>query len=371
MREARGDRARRLAERQAEQHEADDHEGRHTDLAHAQQLRREAAIDRNGGRRDAEHRTPAEAIRGITRRDDGADADDSADHFGGQEACRIFGGEQRHPRQREHRDHVEEREARERREGADHDLPAVRLDRRGDARGLELERGKCIGIIRRHDDAQTGEQRHHVERERHEEGIAPAPIEEIGRRQADEEESEQPARHDEAERRADLRDHRIPAALLVGYVHRQQRGEAVPGTAQRHTLPDPEPAQEEGGEGTDLAIGRQKGDRYSRSTEQEQGDGELGAAAEFAVDRQEDQGPDRARNEGEREDYERVERAGQPIDIREDRRREDQHRGDRIDEEVEEFRRPADDNADRDLAGANMMVAPRIHGAGIMLQRGR
>ena len=42
--------------------------------------------------------------------------------------------------------------------------------------------------------------------------------------------------------------------------------------------------------------------------------------------------------------------------MREDDLREDQHRRDGIDEEVEEFRRPPDDDANRDLALADGMV---------------
>ena len=42
---------------------------------------------------------------------------------------------------------------------------------------------------------------------------------------------------------------------------------------------------------------------------------------------------------------------------REDQRREDDHRGDGVDEEVEEFRGAADDDADGDLAGTGLVVA--------------
>ena len=68
----------------------------------------------------------------------------------------------------------------------------------------------------------------------------------------------------------------------------------------------------------------------------------LVAAAVPALDRHEEQHrADRPRDEGEREDREGVERARQPVGEREEQLREDQHRGDAVDEEVEDIPRCA------------------------------
>jgi hypothetical protein len=76
-----------------------------------------------------------------------------------------------------------------------------------------------------------------------------------------------------------------------------------------------------------------------------------------AIDPHEHRRAERPRDEGEREQAERIERARHRIDEREQQRREDQHRCDRIDEEIEELAGAADDDADGDLARRDAMVA--------------
>ena len=71
-------------------------------------------------------------------------------------------------------------------------------------------------------------------------------------------------------------------------------------------------------------------------------------------------------HERQRKDDEAVERARQWIDKREDQRRENQHRGDRINEEIEKFRRPADNDADGNFARRDMAMA-RVDRAGVAL----
>src|SRR3546814_10463161 len=79
--EVRRERPRRLAERQAEQCEAEDHERRFADFARAEQLRREAAERRDGGGGDREHRAAADAVGENARGDDRSDADDRGDRL--------------------------------------------------------------------------------------------------------------------------------------------------------------------------------------------------------------------------------------------------------------------------------------------------
>src|SRR3546814_8285134 len=84
---------------------------------------------------------------------------------------------------------------------------------------------------------------------------------------------------DLAERCAELRDHRIPAALVLGRVQGEQRGEAVPRSAERDALAHAEQREEQRGADPDRLVAGQEGDRRGRSAEQEERDGELGAEA--------------------------------------------------------------------------------------------
>ena len=89
---------------------------------------------------------------------------------------RLLVGEQLDPGQREHRDEVEQREARQRGEGAEQRSSAIpceqRLERR---RRLQLAVFEQALELGRGDEPQAREQRDDVDRERDEEGIAPAP----------------------------------------------------------------------------------------------------------------------------------------------------------------------------------------------------
>jgi hypothetical protein len=266
-------------------------------------------------------------------------ADERRHRFNHQEARRGFLGKQEHPRQRENRDHVEERKAGERREGAGQDDLPFRPHRFGERRGFERLVLEQCGIFGRDDDAQPGEERDDVDREGDEEGIAPAPVEEILRGQRRDQEHEEQAGDDQAERRAELRDHRIPAALARRRIDREQRGKPVPRSAERHALAHAEQREEQRGAYTDRFIAGQEGDRRGRSAEQEQRGRQLCAAAIGAVDRGEDHRADGTRDEGKREDCEGPERPLQRIELRKNQLREHEHRCDRIDEEVEKFRR--------------------------------
>ncbi|MGY3077359.1 hypothetical protein ACVWZZ_003730 [Bradyrhizobium sp. LM6.10] len=104
-------------------------------------------------------------------------------------------------------------------------------------------------------------------------------------------------------------------------------------------------------------IAGQERDRDGGGAEQEQRRDQLGRLAVFAVDRHENDGADRPGHEGQRKDHEGIEGAGQFAREREHQARKDDHRGDREDEEVEEFRGAADDDADGNLAGTSLVVA--------------
>src|SRR3546814_11092472 len=90
----------------------------------------------------------------------------------------------------------------------------------------------------------------------------------------------------------------------------------------------------------------------------------------LAIDPQEEQRTQRPGEEREREHGERQERSRQRIDERKDISREHQHRCDRIDEEVEELRRPPDDDADRDLARGDLRL-PGVDRTAVAFERRR
>ncbi|MDF9791568.1 hypothetical protein M2440_002269 [Methylorubrum extorquens] len=226
-----------------------------------------------------------------------------------------------------------------------------------DADGLEPTLVEKPGEFGGGHEPEPREQGHDVDGEGAEEREAPAPVGEILRGQVDGEEREQRARHHEAERRAELRDHRVPATALPRRVEGEQRGHAVPGAAEREALRDPQHREQLDGDDADRVVARQEADRRGRAAEQEQGEGELHPASVPLVDPHEEDRPERAGDEGQREDGERVERAREGGGEGEEHLREHQHRGDAEHEEVEIFRRPPDHHAERDVVGADVVVA--------------
>ena len=131
---------------------------------------------------------------------------------------------------------MEQSEAGQRRERPDDDVAPFLLQRRQDRRRHQIALFEQTFEFMRHHDAQPGEERHDVDRKGDEEGIAPAPVKEIGFRHVEDGEGEQAARHDQRQRRTKLRHHRIPATLMLRRVERKERGQTVPGAAQRDTL---------------------------------------------------------------------------------------------------------------------------------------
>jgi hypothetical protein len=178
---------------------------------------------------------------------------------------------------------------------------AQRLAHRGGLQPLAFEQ---FGVFGRHDDPQTREQGHDIDGEGDEEWVAPAPAEEVFRRQIADEERKQGAGDDEPERCAELRDHRVPAAAVFRRIQRQQRGKPVPCSAQGQSLADPEHRQQPGRSRADLVVTRHEGDRHGRGSQKEQRDGQFGAASVGPVNRREDRRADRPRDEGKREDAE-------------------------------------------------------------------
>src|SRR3546814_7251386 len=90
---------------------------------------------------------------------------------------------------------------------------------------------------------------------------------------------------------------------------------------------------------TTLFRSGQEGDGRGRSAEQEQRDGQFRAAAIGAVDGGEDQGADRARGKGEREDGERPERSVERVEMRKQQLGKHQHRSEEHTSELQSLMR--------------------------------
>ncbi|MCY1361340.1 hypothetical protein D9M69_480010 [compost metagenome] len=251
---------------------------------------------------------------------------------------------------------MEQRVAGQRGERADQQVGALRAGQLDHAGGLQLALFEQARVLVGGHQAQAREQRHHVDGEGHVEGVAPAPVEEVGQRQAGIQVREQRAGQEEAQRCAQLAQHGVPAALVGRCVQRQQRRQAIPRAAQRQALGKAEDGQQHDGREADAGVARQEGDAGGGGAQQEQRDGQLGLAPEAPLDRHRDHGAEGARDEGEREDHEGPEHAFQALLEREEHRREHQHRGDAVDEEVEILGGAADDHADRDLARGDVRM---------------
>ncbi len=156
---------------------------------------------------------------------------------------------------------MKHRETRQRRKYADEDVAALRLDRLDDRCGLQFQGLELLAILRRGHNPQPRKQRHDIDRESDEERIAPAPIVKVLRRQIRDEISEEATRHDQPERCAELRNHRVPAALLFWRVNGEQRRQTIPNAAERHALADAQDRQNECRNPADLRITRQKAER--------------------------------------------------------------------------------------------------------------
>ncbi len=180
--------------------------------------------------------------------------------------------------------------------------------------------------------------------------------------------AEQDARQRKADRRAELRDHRVPAAVLRRRVQRQQRSKTVPCAAEGKALTEAKECKERDRPVADLVVARQEGDRGGRAAEQEERDRQLCAAAVNAVDRHEDDGTDGAGKESQREDCKGIERRRQPVRReREDKLREDKDRRETVDEEVEKFGHAPDNHADGDTARRDRSVV--VNFASVTFQR--
>ena len=84
-------------------------------------------------------------------------------------------------------------------------------------------------------------------------------------------------------RRAELSEHRVPAAAVLRRVQRQQRRQAVPGAAERDALADAENRQQHDRQRPQARVARQEGDAGGGDAQQEQGEGQFVPRAHSGV----------------------------------------------------------------------------------------
>src|SRR3954468_17148793 len=89
--------------------------------------------------------------------------------------------------------------------------------------GFQLAFVQQLGVLMRSHQSQTGEERNDVDGECNIERVAPAPIEEVIRRKAGIEKRKERARNDETHWRAELSQHGVPTAAVLGGIECQQR----------------------------------------------------------------------------------------------------------------------------------------------------
>ena len=229
----------------------------------------------------------------------------------------------------------------------------------GDGHGLQFALVHQARVVLADHQTQPCEQRHHVGGKGHEERVAPAPAQEIVGGQLRMQVGEQPGCGDEAQRRAQLADHRVPAAAPWRGRHRQQRRQTIPRTAERQALAQ---AQRQHGHDRQLAgrcIGRHERHAHRATAQYEQCQRQFRTTAPAPLDGHAQRSANGAGDESRRQQAKRRQGALQRRKKREEQRRKNQHAGDAEYEEIEVFGRTPDDHANGDVARADFFVGIR------------
>ena len=137
-------------------------------------------------------------------------------------------------------------------------------------------------------------------------------------------------------------------------VQRQQRGQAVPGTAQREALENTEQRQQQDGPDAQGVVGGQQRHADGGGAQHEQRHGEFHATAPVPLDGHEQGGTEGPGQEREGKNNECRQHAFQASQERKEHVGEHQHRGDAEHEEIEIFRGAADHHAHGDLPGRHL-----------------
>ena len=159
---------------------------------------------------------------------------------------------------------------------------------------------------------------------------------------------EQPGGHAELRPRGD----EAAIGIALGPFHGQQH-RAAPLAADPDALDEAQDGQQDRTPDSDLVVGRNERDREGRDAHQQQGRDQRRLAADAIAVVAEDRGADRPRDEPDRVDAERLQRADQRIGVREVQLGEDQAGDGAVEEEVV----PLDGGAD----GARDDRAPELY----------
>jgi hypothetical protein len=149
--------------------------------------------------------------------------------------------------------------------------------------------------VQAHPQAEADQQRAGHERN------APAPLQEVVLAQAAAEHQEDAGRQQEAERRAQLREHAVPGALARRRVLGGQQHRPTPLAAQPQALAEAAQRQQRRRPQADLRVGRQQADQHRGQAHGQQRGDQRGLAADAVAEVAEHRRADRPRDERHRE----------------------------------------------------------------------
>ena len=162
----------------------------------------------------------------------------------------------------------------------------------------------------------------------------------------------------EADRRAELREHAVPRALARRRVLGGQQHRAAPFAAEADALAEPAERQQQRRGKADRVVGRQHANQHRRNPHRHQRRDERGLAADAVAEMAEQHRADRPRDEGDRKRRQRGERGRGRVGGREEQPGKDEHGGGGVDVKVEELDRGPDQAGEQDLAGRIYLHQP-------------
>ena len=175
---------------------------------------------------------------------------------------------------------------------------------------------------------------------------------------------EDAAGEEEADRRAELREHAVPGALARRRVLDREQHRAAPLAAEPEALAETAQREQERRGDADRVVGRQHADSDRRHAHRQQRRDQRRLAADAIAEVAEQRRADRPGEERDREGRQRRERRRRGIGGRKEQPREDEHRRGRVDVEVEELDRRADQAGEQHLPrGIDGLRSPEVDSA--------
>ncbi len=294
-------------------------------------------------------RAPAVAI--ACRQRDAQREEQHAGHLHQQELLAAVAQHGGAMAEAEHGHQVEQHEGGERPQRAQqhrHRMVTQHRPHRQPHRCFALQRLPEIGglvDVQAHPQAKADQQRAGHERN------APAPLQEVTLAQATAQHQEDAGRQQEAEWRAQLREHAVPGALARRSVLSGQQHRPAPLATQPQALAEAAQRQQRGGPQANLCMGGQQADQHRGQPHGQQRSHQGGLAADAIAEMAEHCRANRACDEGHREGCQRLQQGCLFAAVREEQVREHQHGGRGVDVEIEEFDGGADQAGQQDTTG--------------------